>query len=54
MVLLELEGSTSETECTFEQHFFPASIALFSFQACSLQKLFAVEEEFEDEVRKCW
>lgn len=30
------------------------SIALFSFQACSLQKLFAVEEEFEDEVRKCW
>uniref|UniRef100_A0A8C6QD37 Homologous recombination factor with OB-fold n=1 Tax=Nannospalax galili TaxID=1026970 RepID=A0A8C6QD37_NANGA len=27
----------------------PASIALFSFQACSLRKLFAVEEEFEDE-----
>uniref|UniRef100_A0A8C0WRL7 Homologous recombination OB-fold protein OB-fold domain-containing protein n=1 Tax=Castor canadensis TaxID=51338 RepID=A0A8C0WRL7_CASCN len=49
MVLLEPERDAARTECTRKWCFSSASIALFSFQACSLRKLFAVEEEFEDE-----
>ncbi|XP_017371662.1 homologous recombination OB-fold protein [Cebus imitator] len=49
MVLLVLERSRVWAECTWKQYFSSAPIGLFSFQACSLQKLFAVEEEFEDE-----
>lgn len=54
MVLLVLGRSRVWAECTWKQYFSSAPIGLFSFQACSLQKLFAVEEEFEDEVGKCW
>nr|XP_028692395.1 uncharacterized protein C17orf53 homolog isoform X2 [Macaca mulatta] len=48
MVLLVLGRSRVRTECACKWYF-STPVGLFSFQACSLQKLFAVEEEFEDE-----
>ncbi|KAL0597678.1 Homologous recombination OB-fold protein [Plecturocebus cupreus] len=49
MVLLVLGRSRVWAECTWKQYFSSTPFGLFSFQECSLQKLFAVEEEFEDE-----